>query len=55
MFEDKTDLELYQSLVAELAKATAELRTAQSDLEKANSRQKFSLMLLNKLIERNKD
>lgn len=55
MLDTKTDQELYQSLLAELAKASNEIRTAENDVKKANSRLKFSIMLINKLMERNKD
>lgn len=52
MIENKTDLELLQSLLAELAKANNELKCAQADLQKAQNRMKFLLLLANILIER---
>lgn len=55
IIDSKTDKELLASMVAEAAKATAEIKTARSDIEKAQNRLKFVLMLTNKLIERNKD
>lgn len=48
----KTDLELLQSLLAEVAKAQSELNCARNDLDKAQNRIRFGLMLINKLIER---
>lgn len=49
---NKTDSELLKSLLAEVAKAQNELRCAQGDLSKAQSRITFLLVLINKLIER---
>jgi hypothetical protein len=50
--DNKTDQELLKSLLAEVAKASSEIRTAESDIKKANNRLKFSLLLANTLIER---
>jgi hypothetical protein len=55
ILEDKTDKELLQSLIAEIAKTTNELRCAKGDLEKAQSRIKFLLVLAHTLIERQGD
>lgn len=55
LIDEKTDLELYQSIIAESAKASAELRSANNDIEKASNRIKFILMLAHKLIDRKKD
>lgn len=55
MLDKKTDLELLQSLLAEMAKANNEIRCAQNDLNKAQNRMKFLLLLANTLIDRSKD
>lgn len=55
ILNNKTDQELYESLVAEAAKARNELACAQRDLNKAQSRLSFILVLANKMIERQGD
>lgn len=55
ILDKKTDTELLQSLIAELAKAGNEIKCARNDLDKATSRQRFLLMLAHKLIERQGD
>jgi len=55
LLSNKTDKELLQSLIAEIAKATNEIRCAQGDIEKAQSRIKFLLVLSHILIDRQKD
>jgi hypothetical protein len=55
LIDQKTDNELVKSLLAEVAKATNELRCAQADVTKAQSRLQFSVAVLNQLIERTKD
>jgi hypothetical protein len=55
VLDQKTDLELLRSLLAEAAKASAELRCAQADLNKAQSRNSFVVALLNELINRKTD
>lgn len=52
ILDTKSTQELLDSAVAEMAKAANELRCAQGDLQKATNRQKFVLVLLNKLVER---
>lgn len=52
LIDNKTDEQLLQSLIAETAKANSEIKTAQSDIEKANNRIRFILVLANKLINR---
>lgn len=52
LLKDKTDKEILQSLVAELAKAQNEMKCARGDLEKAQGRQKFLMVLLHELINR---
>jgi len=55
VLENKTDTELHKSILAEIAKASNELKSARSDVEKANSRLKFVILLTNTLIERQGD
>lgn len=50
--KDKTDHDLLKSLIAELAKAQNEIACARGDLDKANSRLKFVLMVVNELKDR---
>ncbi len=53
--EKYTDEELLQSLLAETAKALSETRTVQSDLDKINSRLRFTVLVTNILKDRKKD
>lgn len=55
VIDKKTTPELMQSLLAETAKAANEVRHAQADLDKANSRLKFALLLANTIIDRQGD
>lgn len=55
VIDNKTDEEILQSLIAEAAKATAELKCAQADIVKAQNRIKFLLVLSHELINRQKD
>lgn len=55
ILDSKSDQELIQSLLAEIAKAHNELKCARADVEKAQSRMKFVIMLSHKLIERQGD
>lgn len=52
VLSSKTDLELQQSMLAEVAKAANELRCAQRDVDKATNRLNFALVLVNELIAR---
>lgn len=52
VFDDKTVDEVYLSIVAEVAKATAELRCAQRDLDQASTRLKFVLACIHHLRQR---
>lgn len=52
---DKSNTELLQSVIAELAKARAELRCAEEDLKKAAGRIGFLIVLSHELINRQKD
>lgn len=47
--------DLMQSLVAEIAKSTAELKSAQSDLDKISGRLRFALAVLHIVKERKED
>jgi hypothetical protein len=55
LLDRKTDKELEQSLLAEVAKASNEIKCARADLEKATNRLSFLLVVINKLINRQKD
>jgi hypothetical protein len=55
VLDNKTDKQLTQSILAEVAKATNELKCAQQDLAKATSRLQFVLVLSNTLINRQGD
>jgi hypothetical protein len=50
--DSKTDEELLRSLLAETAKATNEIRCAQGDLAKAQSRLAFTVAVVNTMIQR---
>ena len=53
--DNKTDKELLESLIKEIAKATNEIKCARGDLDKAQSRIKFLLVLAHTLIQRQGD
>jgi hypothetical protein len=55
ILDDKSDSELLESLIQEIAKATNELRCAKADIDKAQSRIKFLLVLAHTLINRQGD
>lgn len=55
LIDKKSDEELLQSVIAESAKASAEIKSAKADIEKIQKRMQFILLLVNKLIERKKD
>ena len=52
LIDDKTDIDILKSVLAELAKSKAELQCARNDLEKINSRLSFNIVLVNRLIAR---
>lgn len=52
LLDKKSNDELIKSLLAECAKAQNEIRCAQGDLSKAQSRITFLLAVINTLIER---
>ena len=55
LIDDKTDYELAQSLLAEIAKAKNEIACAQGDITKATSRLNFLIVLANNMLDRKKD
>jgi hypothetical protein len=55
VLDNKTDKQLLESLVVEIAKCTNELKCARNDLEKAQGRIRFLLVLAHELINRQKD
>lgn len=55
LLENKTTQELYESLLAELAKTSNEIRCAERDIKKAESRLQFALVAINTLIKRRED
>jgi hypothetical protein len=52
LIDSKTDEELLRSLLAEIAKSKNEIQCARRDIEKTQSRLEFSIVLVNKLINR---
>jgi uncharacterized membrane protein len=52
LIDNKTDQELLETLLKETAKASNELNTIKQDLNKAQNRVRFSIMLINRLLER---
>jgi hypothetical protein len=55
VLDSKTDKELLESLVVEIAKATNELKCAKADIDKAQSRIRFLLVLAHTLLNRQGD
>lgn len=55
ILDTKSDKELLESLVAEIAKAANEIRCAKADIDKAQSRIRFLLVVAHTLIDRQKD
>ena len=52
LIDNKTDKELLETTLGELAKAKNELQCASNDVRKAQSRINFLLVLANKLVNR---
>lgn len=50
-----SDKELTQTMIAEIAKATNEIKCARADIDKAQSRIRFLLVVAHTLIERQED
>ena len=55
MFENVSDKQMLRSMLAEAAKAANEVKCAQADLDKAQNRISFLILLINKMIERKED
>ena len=55
ILENKTNQELHESLLAEVAKASNEIKCAQRDINKAQGRIQFALLAVNELINRKGD
>ena len=55
VIDSKNDKQLLESLIAEVAKASNEIKCARGDIEKAQSRIKFINMVLHTLIDRQGD
>jgi hypothetical protein len=55
VIDSKNDKELLQSVLAEIAKATNELRCARDDIQKAQNRLSFVLAIANTMINRQGD
>lgn len=54
LLDGKTDKAILESLLAEIAKSTNEIRCAQRDINKATVRLQFAILAINTLIERNR-
>jgi hypothetical protein len=52
ILENKTDQELLESILAEIAKSTNEIRCAQGDIQKAHGRMSFAIAAINELLNR---
>ena len=52
IFDTKTLAEIYDSIVAEVAKASAEVRCAKNDLAQAETRMKFVLATMHYLKDK---
>lgn len=55
VIETKSDKEILASMIAEIAKAQNEIACAKRDIDKAQSRLKFLIVLANTLIDRQGD
>lgn len=55
IIDKKTNEELTESILAEVAKSCNEIKCAKNDLDKAQNRLNFCLVLANKLIDRQGD
>lgn len=55
ILDNKSQTELLKSLLASVAKAQNEIRSAEADINKAIKRNQFNIMLINKMIERETD
>jgi hypothetical protein len=55
LLDNKSISELLDVTLREVAKASNEIRSAQNDIAKAQSRMRFCVLLLNRLKEREND
>lgn len=55
IIDKKTDNELLQSVLAEVAKSKNEIECAHRDIEKAHNRLNFCIVIANKLLDRQGD
>ena len=53
VLDTKTDKEIIQSVLAEIAKCTNEIKSAESDIQKVRNRLSFLIVMTNELINRN--
>ena len=54
VLNNKEENELYKSMIQEAAKARNEIKCAEADIKKANSRLSFIVVLANELLNRDK-
>jgi hypothetical protein len=52
IISSKTNKQILETLLKEAAKASNELTAVKNDVTKAQNRVKFSIMLINRLLER---
>lgn len=52
LLKHKSDQELLESILAEIAKSTNEIRCASGDIQKANGRMTFAIAAINELLNR---
>ena len=55
LLKHKSDQDILESILAEIAKSTNEIRCASGDIQKANGRMTFAIAAINQLINRQKD
>jgi hypothetical protein len=55
LLKHKSDQDILESILAEIAKSTNEIRCASGDIQKANGRMTFAIAAINELINRQKD
>ena len=55
ILKHKSDQDILESILAEIAKSTNEIRCASGDIQKAQGRMAFAIAAINELINRQKD
>ena len=55
LLKHKSDQDILESILAEIAKSTNEIRCAYGDIQKAQGRMAFAIAAINELINRQKD